>query len=85
MSFVLGVTVPEQGDRTVQHHRILSRDEWLPARRRRLSREKELTRQRDQSNAEQRRNETNADFDLTDWARRHDECEGDQKQRARAA
>jgi predicted dithiol-disulfide oxidoreductase (DUF899 family) len=34
----------------MQHHRILSRDEWVPARRRRLSREREITRRRDQSN-----------------------------------
>ena len=85
MSFVLGVTAPEQGDRTVPHHRTLSRDEWLPARRRRLSREKELTRQHDQLNAERRRNETGADFDLTDRVRHHDEYEEDRKRRASAA
>jgi predicted dithiol-disulfide oxidoreductase (DUF899 family) len=41
----------------MQHHRILSRDEWLPARRRRLSREREIAR-RDQLNAERPRNGT---------------------------
>jgi hypothetical protein len=28
---------------SMQHHRILSRDEWVPARRQRLSREREIT------------------------------------------
>jgi hypothetical protein len=69
----------------MQHHRILSRDEWLPARRRRLSREWEPTRPRDQLHAERRRNESDADFDLTDWARRPDEYEADCKGRASAA
>jgi len=68
----------------MQHHRILSRDEWLPARRRRLSRERELTRRRDQ-NPERRRNESGAEFDLIDWARRPDEDEADGKGRASAA
>ena len=69
----------------MQHHRILSREEWLPARRRRLSKERELTRQRDQLNAERRRNEAGAEFDLTDWLRRQDDYQGDCKRRASAA
>jgi hypothetical protein len=46
--------------------------------------ERELTRRRDQ-NPERRRNESGAGFDLTDWARRPDEYEGDRKGRASAA
>jgi hypothetical protein len=57
----------------MQHHRILSRDEWVPARRRRLSREREITRRRDQSNPERGRNDAGIDFDLTGWACRDDE------------
>jgi hypothetical protein len=49
----------------MQHHRILSRDEWLPARRRRLSTERELTRRRDQLYTERRRDEASPAFDLT--------------------
>ena len=46
--------------------------------------ERELTRRRDQ-NPERRRNESGADFDLIDWARRPDEDEADGKGRASAA
>jgi predicted dithiol-disulfide oxidoreductase (DUF899 family) len=38
----------------MQHNPIVSRDEWLIARKRHLAREKELTRLRDQVNAERR-------------------------------
>jgi predicted dithiol-disulfide oxidoreductase (DUF899 family) len=68
----------------MQHHRILSRDEWLPARRRRLSREREIAR-RDQLNAERPRIETGLAFDLTDRARRHEECEEQSRTRLSAA
>ena len=56
----------------MQHQRSLSRDEWLPARRRHQSRERELTRQRDRLNGERHRNETGTDRDPTDSGRRHD-------------
>lgn len=42
----------------MQHHRKLSRDERIPARRRRLSSEREIARRRDQLNAGRRRDET---------------------------
>jgi hypothetical protein len=58
----------------MQHHRVLARDEWFPARRR-LSRGKELTRRRDQVCGQRCRNEAGADFELTGWMRRHDQCE----------
>jgi predicted dithiol-disulfide oxidoreductase (DUF899 family) len=67
----------------MQHHRILSRDEWLPARRRRLSRE--IARRRDQLNAERPRNGTGLAFDLTDRARRHEGCEEQPRTRLSAA
>jgi predicted dithiol-disulfide oxidoreductase (DUF899 family) len=38
----------------MMHNRIVSRDEWLAARKAHLAREKELTRQRDQLSAERR-------------------------------
>jgi predicted dithiol-disulfide oxidoreductase (DUF899 family) len=38
----------------MMHHRIVSRDEWLAARKTHLAKEKELTRLRDQLSAEQR-------------------------------
>ncbi len=38
----------------MQHNRIVTRDEWLAARRQHLIREKELTRQRDKLSAERR-------------------------------
>jgi predicted dithiol-disulfide oxidoreductase (DUF899 family) len=38
----------------MQHHRIVSQDEWLAARRQHLIREKEFTRLRDQLSAERR-------------------------------
>ena len=59
----------------MQHHRTLSRDEWLPARRRRLSSERELTRQRDQLNPERHRNESGPPYQGTDRAR-HGERHG---------
>src|SRR5437016_2411028 len=40
---------------TVPHPRIVSRDEWLAARKRLLTEEKELTKHRDRVNAERRR------------------------------
>jgi predicted dithiol-disulfide oxidoreductase (DUF899 family) len=40
---------------TIAHPEIVSREDWLAARKALLSREKELTRQRDQVNAERRR------------------------------
>src|SRR5262249_3956765 len=40
------------GERTMPHHRVVSRDEWLVARKQHLSREKELTRLRDRLSAE---------------------------------
>jgi hypothetical protein len=61
----------------MQHHRILSRDEWVPARRRRLSRGREITPPRDQSNPERGRNDAGIDFDLTGWACREDEYKED--------
>lgn len=69
----------------MQHDRIPSRDEWLPARRRRLNREREITRRRGQFNPERRRNGPGADFDLTDWTRRPDDYHKDPKGRASAA
>jgi predicted dithiol-disulfide oxidoreductase (DUF899 family) len=42
-------------DRTVPHPEIVSRDEWLAARKKHLTHEKELTRQRDRLHAERRR------------------------------
>jgi predicted dithiol-disulfide oxidoreductase (DUF899 family) len=48
----------------MQHHRVIARDEWFPARRRRPSRENELTRRHDQLCPERRRNENGADFNL---------------------
>ena len=63
----------------MQHHRILSRDEWVPARRRRLSTEREITRRGDQSNPERDRNDAGIDFDLTGWACREDEYKEDRK------
>ena len=38
----------------MMHHRIVSRDEWLAARKAHLAKEKELTRLRDQLSAERR-------------------------------
>ena len=38
----------------MMHHRIVSRDEWLAARKTHLAKEKELTRLRDQLSAERR-------------------------------
>jgi predicted dithiol-disulfide oxidoreductase (DUF899 family) len=38
----------------MQHNRIVSQDEWLAARKQHLSKEKELTRLRDQLSAERR-------------------------------
>jgi predicted dithiol-disulfide oxidoreductase (DUF899 family) len=38
----------------MQHYRIVSREEWLVARKQHLSKEKELTRLRDQVSAERR-------------------------------
>jgi predicted dithiol-disulfide oxidoreductase (DUF899 family) len=38
----------------MQHNRIVSQDEWLAARKQHLIKEKELTRLRDQLNAERR-------------------------------
>ena len=66
----------------MQHQRSLSRDEWLPARRRRLSRETELTRQRDRSNGERRGNETGTDLDPTDSGRPHDAYEDEARHAA---
>src|SRR3989449_8585216 len=43
-----------KGDRIMQHNRIVSRDEWLVARKQLLAKEKELTRLRDQLSAERR-------------------------------
>lgn len=42
-------------EESLQDHRIVSREEWLVARRKLLEREKELTRQRDAISAERRR------------------------------
>jgi predicted dithiol-disulfide oxidoreductase (DUF899 family) len=67
----------------MQHQRILSRDEWLPARRRRLSREREFARRRDQLNAERAKSAAGAAFDLADWVRH--EYGDDRKERASAA
>jgi predicted dithiol-disulfide oxidoreductase (DUF899 family) len=43
-----------EGDRTMQPNRIVPRDEWLEARKQLLTKEKELTRLRDQLSAERR-------------------------------
>jgi predicted dithiol-disulfide oxidoreductase (DUF899 family) len=56
----------------MQDHRVIALDEWFPARRRRLSRENEVGRRRDQWCAERRRNESGAEFDLSDRMRRDD-------------
>jgi predicted dithiol-disulfide oxidoreductase (DUF899 family) len=69
----------------MQHHRILSRDEWIPARRRRLSSEREIARRRDQLNPGRRRDETGPALDLTDRTRRHEECEDQSRTRISAA
>jgi hypothetical protein len=65
----------------MQHHRILSRDEWFPARRRRLG-DHPAARSVER---ERRRNGPGADFDLTDWARRPDDYQTERKGRASAA
>jgi predicted dithiol-disulfide oxidoreductase (DUF899 family) len=57
----------------MQDHRVIALDEWFPARRRRLSRENEVSRC-DQWCAERRRKESGADFDLPDRMR-HDRNE----------
>ena len=41
-------------DRNIEHPKVLSRDEWLTARKQHLRKEKELTRLRDQLSAERR-------------------------------
>ena len=38
----------------MNHHQIVSADEWLAARKRHLTKEKELTRLRDELSAERR-------------------------------
>src|SRR5271154_6253769 len=43
-----------KGDRIVNQHQIVSRDEWVATRKQLLSKEKEITRQLDQLNAERR-------------------------------
>jgi predicted dithiol-disulfide oxidoreductase (DUF899 family) len=43
-----------EGDRTMQPNRIVSREEWLAARKELLAKEKELTRLRDRVSAERR-------------------------------
>jgi predicted dithiol-disulfide oxidoreductase (DUF899 family) len=43
-----------EGERTMQPNRIVSRDEWLEARKQLLAKEKELTRLRDQLSADRR-------------------------------
>jgi predicted dithiol-disulfide oxidoreductase (DUF899 family) len=40
---------------SIAHPRIVSRDEWLAARKELLTKEKELTRRRDALNAQRRR------------------------------
>src|SRR3990172_2329031 len=45
---------PITGDRTMTHNRIVSRDEWIAARKRHLLKEKELTRLRDALSRERR-------------------------------
>ena len=65
----------------MQRQGSLSRDEWVPARRRRLSRERELTRQRVR-NGERHRNETGTDLDPIDSGRRHDGCEDEARSEA---
>jgi predicted dithiol-disulfide oxidoreductase (DUF899 family) len=58
----------------MQDHRVIALDEWFPARRR-LSRENEVSRCRDQWCAERRRKESGAEFDLSDRMRREDRDE----------
>lgn len=67
----------------MQDHRVIALDEWFPARRR-LSRENEVSRQRDPWCAERRRTESGADFDLSDQMR-HDRNEEEPRIRISAA
>src|SRR5690554_5455313 len=46
--------VPGRGDQAMQRNRVVSRDEWLAARKQLLAQEKELTRLRDELSAERR-------------------------------
>jgi predicted dithiol-disulfide oxidoreductase (DUF899 family) len=57
----------------MQDHRVIALEEWFPARRRRLSRENEVSPRRDQWCAERRWEESGADFDLSDRMRRDEE------------
>ena len=59
----------------MQDHRVIALDEWFPARRRRLSAQKDLTRRHHASCAERRPVENAADYDLTRLARRRDQHE----------
>jgi hypothetical protein len=69
----------------MQQHRVIARDEWFPARRRRLSRDRELARRHDQLCAERRRDEHGADLDLSDLARCHCRDEEEPWRRVKAA
>jgi predicted dithiol-disulfide oxidoreductase (DUF899 family) len=47
----------------IEHPSVVSRDEWLTARKELLAKEKQLTRQRDALNAERRQLPTNTVLD----------------------
>jgi predicted dithiol-disulfide oxidoreductase (DUF899 family) len=49
------MTTTAREDKTMQHNPVVSREDWLAARKWHLAREKELTRLRDQVSAERRR------------------------------
>jgi predicted dithiol-disulfide oxidoreductase (DUF899 family) len=72
-------------------HQTVSPDEWLPARRELLAKEKELTRHRDEVNKARLRlpwvkiemtplgrNENGPHHNLMDWVKRHDQYENPQ-------
>jgi predicted dithiol-disulfide oxidoreductase (DUF899 family) len=54
----------------MMNNRIVTREEWLAARKAHLAKEKELTRLRDQLSAD------GPNHDLTDWVRHHDRYDG---------
>jgi len=72
----------------MQQNRIVSRDEWLAARKQHLIKEKEFTRLRDQLSAERRnlpnlapkgRDEDGLSFTMS-WVRHHDSYGNESKQ-----
>ena len=58
----------------MQNHRVVSRSEWVAARREHLAKEKDLTRLRDQLRRERRKLEQDLPHTMA-WLRRHDAYE----------